>query len=270
MKDEALRVAREAGQKDKNLGRNRLREYMQHLILRELFETEILNELIFHGGTALRMLHGLNQFSEDLDFHLADPDPKYKLQPVLAELEKRMDKQGYRMTFTEPTEEPVVSSFLKYEQLLYEANLSAHENEKLSIKLEIDTRPPAGFGIDSSLLSEYFIFSLKHHDRASFLAGKCHAVLQRSYAKGRDYFDLLFYLNRWSEISPNFEYLNNALAQTEYEGPKITDDNWKKLIQKQVKTVDWTAVKEDARPFLLDTSDLKAFQKKFLLENLED
>ncbi|MBS3793104.1 MAG: nucleotidyl transferase AbiEii/AbiGii toxin family protein [Candidatus Bipolaricaulota bacterium] len=68
MREKALQIAaQQDGEQDKL---NYLREYLQHLILREMFELNWLTELVFHGGTALRMLHDLNRFSEYLGFHL--------------------------------------------------------------------------------------------------------------------------------------------------------------------------------------------------------
>ena len=55
MKSEALRLV-QAAQSPRE-GFLELREYLQHVILRALFETKALNQLVFHGGTALRIIH---------------------------------------------------------------------------------------------------------------------------------------------------------------------------------------------------------------------
>ena len=150
-----------------------------------------------------------------------------------------------------------------------EAGISPHANQKLNLKLEIDTNPPERFQTDTSLINEYFPVALNHHDKSSFIAGKCHAILQREWTKGRDFFDLLFYLNKWEDIEPNYRYLNNALNQTGYEGDKITEENWRTALLEKVNEVSWPTVEEDVKPFLLNELDLKVFSKEFLIKELD-
>jgi predicted nucleotidyltransferase component of viral defense system len=267
MKERALEIARSA---DNNLlALSKLREYLQHVTMRELFDLDVLEELVFHGGTALRFLHGLQRFSEDLDFHTEEPDPDWRLEPELESLKTQIEYQGYTVDYSDPTDGHVKSSFLKFERLKYEAGLSNHEEEKLRIKLEVDTNPPADFGVDTTSINRFFPYVVHHHDMASFMAGKLHAIFQRDWSKGRDFYDLWFYLTREDAIEPNIPYLRNALEQTGYSGEQVTADNWKKLTRKRVEATDWDQVKSDVEPFLLRPSDLKAFRKDLLLSKLD-
>ena len=269
MRDKALQIARQADADQLRL--NQLREYLQQVILREMFELDWLPELVFHEGTALRMLHELRRFSEDLDFHLQQPVLDYSIETELKDLRRKLELNGYDVDCSPVSSGNVRSTFVKFGGgLLYEAGISPHEKQKLRIKLEIDTNPPAGFDTETSLLDEYFPIAITHHDRESFVAGKCHAILQREWTKGRDLFDLLFYLTRWEKTEPNFKYLNNALEQTGYEGSVIDADNWNVRILERVEEVDWSTVQEDVRPFLLDPADLKAFRKEFLMSKLSE
>ncbi|MFP4029602.1 MAG: nucleotidyl transferase AbiEii/AbiGii toxin family protein [Candidatus Brocadiia bacterium] len=269
MKDEALQIVAEVSTDQGKL--NHLREYLQNAILREMFELDWLSELVFHGGTALRMLHGLRRFSEDLDFHFREPVRDYSVESELKDLRRRLELNGYDIECSPLSGGAVCSSFVKFGGgLLYEAGISPHEDQKLRIKLEIDTNPPAGFGTDTSLLDQYFPIAVTHHDRETFVAGKCHAILQREWCKGRDLFDLLFYLTRWEGVEPNFGYLRNALEQTGYEGSAIDAGNWKDKIRTRVEELDWSSVQEDIRPFLLDPADMKAFRKEFLVSKLTE
>jgi hypothetical protein len=266
MKDRALSIVEE---KATDLAkRNHLREYLQHVILRELFELKFLDDVVFHGGTALRILHDLDRFSEDLDFHTKTPDPDFALEPVLESMSGRLDAQGYDVSCSEVGEGNVRSSFVKFAGLLYEAGISAHENEKLRIKLEIDCQPPAGFGTKTSRVGAFFPYVVDHHDRPTFIGGKLHAILQREWAKGRDFFDLMFYLDRWPETDPNTTYLNNALDQTGWEGPGLTVDNWRAVTADRVEQVDWDAVREDVAPFVLRSGELAALRKDLLVSEL--
>lgn len=268
MKDRALEIAQTGETELQQV--NYLREYLQHIILREMFERDWLDELVFHGGTGLRMVHDLNRFSEDLDFHLHQPQRNYTIQDRLEQLKQDLALQGYRLEVKPSPKGNVKSAMLKFNDLLYESGISHHENEKLKIKLEIDVNPPVGFHTQNHPVSRYINFVVTTHDLPSFLAGKCHAVLQRTYAKGRDYFDLLYYLNKWDGITPNLSYLNNALDQTGYDGPEITESNWRENLLNRVKQVDWSEVESDVEPFLLSPSDIKAFRKEFLIKALEE
>jgi hypothetical protein len=77
-----------------------------------------------------------------------------------------------------------------------------------------------------------------HYDLASLFAGKFHAVLFRPYSKGRDWHDLLWYLTSAPRIEPNFEMLDNALAQSGWTGPKPTPGNWKELLKSAAEAMD--------------------------------
>jgi hypothetical protein len=54
------------------------------------------------------------------------------------------------------------------------------------------------------------------------LAGKLHAMLSRPWLKGRDLFDLVWYLADRNWPAPNPVLLNNALKQTGWDGPLLT------------------------------------------------
>jgi len=241
-----------------------LREYLQHLILRQLFEQKILHKWIFHGGTALRMIYGVNRFSEALDFHLLAPDPGFSLINPIETLRQNLVLQGYRISEPRIDNKIVKSVFIRFEDLLFEFGLSPNSNSKLSIKIELDTSPPDGFQYEKKLVNRYFPFSVNVHNLQTFLAGKIHALLQRSYIKGRDYYDLIFILSRWPDTTPNISYLQNALNQTHYQGEKITLNNWRNILVKIGQNTDWNAVIRDVEPFL----ESKADHQLLTLENL--
>lgn len=266
MKDQALEIAQ--NELTDQAKTNRLREYLQHVLLRQLFERDLLDGLVFHGGTALRVVHGLARFSEDLDFHRIEPDPKFDLAVHLEDLRKDLERSGYTVILRPRLEKNVRSCMFGFDRLLFESGLSAHENQKLNIKVEVDINPPARFQLEKTLINTYFPFVVNHHDRPTFIAGKLHAILQRRFAKGRDFYDLMFYLSRWKEISPNIPYLNNALEQTGYSGEPVTGQNWKQVTSSRVRTVNWSQIEKDVEPFLLRPEDRQAFSKEMLLQLL--
>lgn len=265
MKEQILQIL----SKNKQSGYNILREYLQHLILRELFELNVLEKTVFHGGTALHIIYEVNRFSEDLDFHLLDKNISLDMTSMVNDLLSRLSLQAYKVTAKNRTTGSVMSSFIKFEELLYEANISPHQSEKINIKIDIDKNPPAGFITDKTIVNKYFPFALNCHDPSTFLAGKMHAILQRAYTKGRDFYDLWFFLSRWKNIIPNIQYLNNALRQTGYSGLEINKENYKEVLRDRIQSLSWQDIVDDVEPFLENRNDLKAFKKDILLKMLE-
>ena len=100
------------------------------------------------------------------------------------------------------------------------------------------------------------------------MAGKVHALLVRRYAKGRDLFDLSWYLTRPDRPSPNLELLRNALAQTGWKGPKVEARTWRKILVDRVTSLNWVAVVRDVEPFLEDPGDRRLLDREMLLAEL--
>ncbi|MDW8311003.1 MAG: nucleotidyl transferase AbiEii/AbiGii toxin family protein, partial [Verrucomicrobiales bacterium] len=136
------------------------------------------------------------------------------------------------------------------------------------VRIELDTRPPAGAGLATSIVRRHVTLHLQHHDRASLLAGKLHAFLARRWLKGRDVFDLLWYLADRSWPPPNLTLLNNALAQTGWRGPALTTQNWRALVAERVNRADWSNVVSDVRPFLERERDAEMLTRTNLLQLL--
>ena len=266
MKDQAIAVA--AAETTDIASRNRLREYLQHVLLRQLFERDLLGRLVFHGGSALRIVHHLPRFSEDLDFHVAETKSGFRLDAHLAALPRDLEVSGYRVSLRPRLTGAVQTCPFGFDEILFDCGLSPHASQKLHIRLEIDVNPPRGYDTETRLINAYLPYSVTHHDRPSFLAGKLHALLQRSFAKGRDFFDLLFYLSRWTDVHPNLPYLNAALRQTGYDGPLVTESNWKQLTAARVASIDFEGIHRDVEPFLLQPADLKILNKALLLQLL--
>ena len=54
--------------------RNAIYEVSQQIILSGLADGGFFDKAAFYGGTCLRVFHGLNRFSEDMDFTLLKED----------------------------------------------------------------------------------------------------------------------------------------------------------------------------------------------------
>lgn len=233
-------------------GRHVAREYLQARILGSLQRAGGMIPLAFHGGTALRFLFNIPRYSEDLDFALEGPVDTFDLRRYLQAIRGDLTAENYPVDVRLNDQKVVQSGLIRFPGLFHELGLSTQVGEVLLIKIEVDTNPPAGAGLDISVVRRYVPLRLQHHDRASLLSGKLHAILQRPYAKGRDLYDLLWYLSAPDWPAPNFVLLNNALAQTGWAGGEVTTHNWRGLIRRRLEQLDWTSTVNDVRPFLMD------------------
>ena len=230
--------------------RNLAREYLQALILQSLQRAGAMTTIAFHGGTALRFLYSLPRYSEDLDFALERNSELYDFRSYIRDIRKDLEAQGYTIALKVSDQKTVHNAFIRFSGLLFELKLSPHQDEMLAVKLEVDTNPPAGAVLDTSLVRRHVLLNLQHHDQASLLAGKLHAILQRPFLKGRDLYDLLWYLSDQDWPDPNLALLNNALSQTEWVGPTITVENWRDVVRSKIETLPFEQALEDIRPFL--------------------
>ncbi len=175
---------------------------------------------------------------------------------------------GYDASLNYNSKKTVNSAFVKFSGLMFEAEISPLKSQKFSIKIEIDSKPPEGAIFETQIVNKYFPISFLSYDINSLFAGKLHALLSRKYAKGRDYFDLGWYLSKWKGIEPNFALFKNALRQTGWSSELPDKDNWRGLIHKVVEHVDWKKVKQDVEQFLENPSDLNIFTRENVMQLL--
>jgi predicted nucleotidyltransferase component of viral defense system len=100
-----------------------------------------------------------------------------------------------------------------------------------------------------------------HYDKASLLAGKLHAILTRTWTKGRDLYDLVWYLADRQWPAPNINLLNAALAQSGWQGTQMSLKNWRETIAEHLKNVNWKAAITDVRPFLEREQDVRLLDR---------
>ncbi len=244
-------------QEDGDLARSLLaREYLQARTLESLQDAGVFLYWAFLGGTALRFLYGIPRFSEDLDFSLIVPGKDTGFGLPLAEVKRRLALEGYRIEVKVSETRTVASAWIGFPGLPYELGFSPLPSQNLSIRVELDTNPPAGAVIETSIVRRHVTLNLCHHDRSSMLAGKLHAVLSRPWTKGRDLFDLAWYLADRTWPAPNLTLLNAALAQTGWKGRILTSANWRDELRKRLASLDWKRAREDVHPFLEHPRDI--------------
>lgn len=235
--------------------RNLAREYLQSRILAAMQGAGAMNALAFQGGTCLRFLFSLPRYSEDLDFAVEGERRHYSLPRYLQAVRATLAREDYRVELRVREHRAVHSGWVRFPGLLHELGIAPLPAQALAIKIEVDTQPPPGAGTEVRLVRRHVTLRLFHHDRASLLAGKLHAVLQRGYTKGRDLYDLIWYLSDPDWPAPNLPMLNAALEQSGWRGEPMAEDSWRPTLREHLGTLDWQSGANDVRPFLENPDD---------------
>lgn len=243
---------------------NLLREFLQILILKIIRDKNAFLNIAFVGGTCLRVIYDLKRYSEDLDFSLTSKKG-YNFLNLLDKLNNELKLINIKADLKYKVG-TVENCFIGFTNVLQAFDLHKHRDEKLNIKLEIDTNPPKGAKKEEKIVNNQFIFNLITYDLPSLMAGKLHAVLCRSYAKGRDYYDLIWYLTK--KIEPNLKLLNNAIIQTEKESWNLTKNNWKQILLERLQNLNYKKIQTDVNPFLQTKEEVELIQLKTFQELL--
>jgi len=257
---------------------NVLQELMQHYALASLSRSGLFSEAIFHGGTCLRIIHGMARFSEDLDFLLKRSDPGFRWEKYLKPLQEDFHNEGIRLETQDKSSlgSTVRKAFLKTDSvgtiLMLELPFERRNPRKLRIKLEIDTNPPAGSSFQTSYITFPGIAALTTQALPSGFSTKAHALLCRRYVKGRDWYDFAWYIAR--KIKPDLELVRNALYQ---QGPwagrklAITPDWFLEHLAAVIDRIDWTEARADVQRFLpmTEQAGLDAWGRDFFAYQLE-
>jgi len=247
------RLAKEA---DAFRKRSITREFLQARILLSLQDHGAFADWAFLGGTSLRFLYNLGRYSEELDFSLIRPDGDPRFESLMRSLRTDLKAEAYPVEIKIRSNQTVASAMVKFRGLLYELGLSPLRDETLSVKVGIDTNPPDGAATGVKSVRRFFLLNLLHYDKASLLAGKLHAILSRKFTKGRDLYDLAWYLADTDWPAPNLALLSNALRQTGWKGEPIHAANWRRCVREKLEALDWKSVQEDVNPFLERAEDV--------------
>ena len=261
MNDEAVSLARNVADTSRRL--NILREYLQSLVLRSLHESEAFRCLAFVGGTALRFLYQLPRFSEDLDFSLTQT-AGYEPAEWMAKVKRDLSLAGFNPLVSLNDRKTVHVAWIKIGAVLKESGLAAMADQKLSIKLEIDTKPPEGAVTLNQVVEKHRMFVVRHYDQPSLMAGKLHALITRKYPKGRDWYDFIWYRAVRPPITPNLTLLQNALDQTQGKGA-MSAAGWPDHMTRRIAGLDMARIRDDVEPFLERDGDADLITRQNIL-----
>lgn len=263
--------------KTENDYKNALIEIMQEVSLLGLWRAKFFEHAAFYGGTALRILYGLDRFSEDLDFSLLKPQPKFDLSPYLIAVQAELNGMGFNVSVEarkKKVQTATESAFIKTgtkEPLLKinapkEISQKLQHNAVLEIKLEVDTDPPPGFQTEAKTLLQPIPFAVNTFAQPDLFAGKLHAILQRKWktrVKGRDYYDFVWYIAR--KIPVRLSHLEQRLRQTEgWKGKEpLTLESVIERLKRKFSEVNIEAAKDDVFDFIKDSDAVALWSAEF-------
>jgi predicted nucleotidyltransferase component of viral defense system len=272
-------------EKSKISEQTKIREILQQMALLGLERQGFFEKAAFYGGTALRILYGLDRFSEDLDFTLLKPNPNFDFTPYLEGMRKELSSFGFNMDVTKKVksvETSIVSAFMKMNTIeLYLAIGEATKakgvihNEKVQIKLEVDTNPPSHFRFENHLVLNPVTFYVLTLHKSDLFAGKMSAILYRAWkgrVKGRDWYDLIWYIQH--KVPLSISYLQACMRQAGNLGPNDLLDRKQllEMLNVKIRSIDWESAKADMRSFISDPQSLEIWSPKFfsaLIEHLQ-
>lgn len=246
--------------------RNAIFEVNQQIILAGLYNGGFFNEAAFYGGTCLRIFHGLQRFSEDMDFSLLasneDFDFTKYFQPIIDQFAlvnrnveiKKKDKKNFGK---------VESAFLKDNTDVYDITFQTEKSIK--IKIEVDTQPPMSFHTEQKLLLLPESFMTRCFTLPCLYAGKMHALVYRAWknrVKGRDWYDFEWYVRH--NVPLNFTHLHERALQ--FNNEDITKESFLEKLNEHLATTDINQVKADVLPFIRNPKEMAIWSNDYFLQ----
>lgn len=254
-----------------------LREIMQEIALLGLWRSKFFEKAAFYGGTALRIVYGLDRFSEDLDFSLLKPMADFQLSRYGSAVERELRSFGLEATMTtseKKEESPIQSAFLKANTIKHLLTIKTAEeitwpvsrDQILRIKIEVDTDPPPDFVTENKFVLQPIPFSVRTFALPDLFAGKMHAVLCRrwkSRVKGRDWYDLVWYAANHPQL--HLGHLERRMIQSGHleKGEQLTPEKFFALVTEAINQLDVNQARTEVEPFVKNPEALEVWSRDF-------
>lgn len=248
---------------------NATQEVMQHIVLAGLYRSGFFDKAAFYGGTCLRIFHGLQRFSEDMDFSLLQSDENFALEDyfdsIIGEF-KALGKEVVINKKVKTTQTNIESAFLKEATEVFDLQFTTEK--RIKIKIEVDTQPPTDFSTEYKLLLLPFSFMTRCYSLPDLYAGKMHAFLFRNWksrVKGRDWYDFEFYVR--NNISLNLSHLKKRIEQiNKLHQSEFTPEVFKNLLKERIEKTNIEMVKNDVSPFLKNPQEIEIWSTEYFLQ----
>lgn len=258
---------------------NALKEIIQEIALLGLWRGKFFEVGGFYGGTALRILYGLDRFSEDMDFSLLRSNKTFDISKYETFVKSELESYGFTVDVKKKIKKnlsSIESAFIKANTLIHlieiNPNLKTDRNKTLKIKLEVDTEPPGGEKTEVVAHFNPIPYSVKTFTLPTLFAGKIAAALFRPYkfnVKGRDWYDFLWYVSRNTTI--NLDHLCSRMKQIN-KGPDFAELDLryvKKMLRERMENLNLDIAIQDVLPFVKDHQAVEAWNKDLFYAAIE-
>lgn len=249
--------------------KNAIYEVIQEITLGGLYRGGFFNKAAFYGGTCLRIFHGIDRFSEDMDFSLILPDLNFKLEDYFLAIKNEFESVGRDVEITKKDKKQfskVESAFLKDNTEVY--NVSFQTEKSIKVKIEVDIDPPLSFDTEQRLMLQPFSFMTRCLVLPDLFAGKMHALVFRNWrnrVKGRDWYDFDWYVKKGVEL--NFNHLQTRIRQ--FNNVEMTKDEFLHKLKERISTTNIELVKRDVTPFIKNHAQLDIWSADYFLQLVE-
>lgn len=249
--------------------RNAAYEVMQQIALAGLYKGGFFKEAAFYGGTCLRIFHGLERFSEDMDFSLLRPNDNFNFENYFPAIIQQFELAGRKVDITKKNKMnfgKVESAFLKDNTDVYDVTFQTEKS--LKFKIEVDTNPPLGFKTEQKLLVQPTSFMTQCYRLQDLFAGKMHALVYRGWknrVKGRDWYDFAWYVR--NGIRLNFEHLKERIR--DFNGEEVSLPDFISKLKDKLAQTDIRLVKADVQNFLIDKNETDIWSNDYFLQLAE-
>lgn len=246
--------------------RNAVFEVNQQVILAGLYNGGFFDEAAFYGGTCLRIFHGLQRFSEDMDFSLLASSDSFDFTKYFQPVKDMFEIVGRKVEITKKDKRSfgkVESAFLKDNTDVYDITFQTEKS--IRIKIEVDTNPPLKFNTEQKLLLLPESFMTKCFTLPDLFAGKMHALVFRAWknrVKGRDWYDFEWYVKH--RVPLDFNHLSERILQ--FNGKSVSQDEFMDLLRQRLASTDINMVKADVVPFIRHPKELDIWSNVYFLQ----
>lgn len=227
-----------------NYAKHMVKEYIQLMVLDYLSTTPFIKKLTFIGGTNLRLVKGIDRWSEDLDFDCRDMTAE-EFKHMADEIVEFLRRSGVNAVPKDKAS-PKLTAFrsnIYFPQLLFNLQLSGHKDERFLLKIEAQDQ---GVGYEPQTVDISgcgFFFPIPVPPDGVLLSMKLSALLSR--AKGRDFYDTMFL---WSQTSPDWDFLKTRAGIENL-------DELKNAINTLLETTDLDIKKKDFEHLLFNSTN---------------
>ena len=246
--------------------RNATFEVNQQIVLAGLYHGGFFERAAFYGGTCLRIFHGLQRFSEDMDFSLLQPDENFSFSTYFQPIIEQFELVGRKVEITKKDKKSfskVESAFLKDNTDVYD--LSFTSEKSIKIKIEVDIVPPLLFETEQKLLLQPYSFMTRCFTLPCLFAGKMHALVFRAWknrVKGRDWYDFEWYVR--NGVPLDFKHLQERIRQ--FNAMEITKEEFMQLLKERLGSTSISLVKQDVMPFVRNPEEIEIWSNDYFLQ----